>query len=167
MSTSTIANTVVSKQECQHTGLGIRYERRVFKCNMIPTFNVFDISVPQAYQLGIEALRVCLLYQWLANEGKTSIRLLLLQQAAECVKLHRGTTTHDDPMHPWILMDFELPASSLEPGQPFPAEPEPGDEPDGIHATRGTLVNLHGVTRIFRQFLQGFKPKCRVAHERE
>ncbi|KAK1225144.1 MCM DNA helicase complex subunit [Marasmius sp. AFHP31] len=62
---------------------------------------------------------------------------------------------------------LDLSASSLEPGQPFPAGPEPGDEPDGIHATWGTLVNLHNVTRIFRQFLQVFKPKCRIAHERE
>ncbi|KAK1216535.1 MCM DNA helicase complex subunit [Marasmius sp. AFHP31] len=71
---------------------------------------------------------------------------------------------HGDPMHPWILMDgLNLPASSLEPGQPFPAEPEPDGEPDEIRAIWGTLVNLHDV----RQFLQGFKPKCRVAHERE
>ncbi|KAK1233424.1 MCM DNA helicase complex subunit [Marasmius sp. AFHP31] len=116
----------------------------------------------------IEALGVRLLYQWPANEGVTSIRLLLLQQAAEYVKLHGGTTPHGDPMHPWILMDgLDLPASSLEPGQPSYAEPEPDDEPDEIRASWGTLVNLHGVTRIFRQFLQGFKPKCRVAHERE
>ncbi|KAK1225141.1 hypothetical protein PQX77_011923 [Marasmius sp. AFHP31] len=52
MSTSTIANAVVSKQECQHTGSGIPSEHRVLECSMLPTVNVFDISVPQAYQLG-------------------------------------------------------------------------------------------------------------------
>ncbi|KAK1230464.1 hypothetical protein PQX77_006442 [Marasmius sp. AFHP31] len=56
MSTSTIANAVVSKQECQHTGSGIPSEHRVFECSMIPTVNVFAISVPQAYQLGVRIL---------------------------------------------------------------------------------------------------------------
>ncbi|KAK1230466.1 MCM DNA helicase complex subunit [Marasmius sp. AFHP31] len=103
-----------------------------------------------------------------ASKQREDINPTTFTPISSRMKLHGGTTTHDDPMHPWILMDgLELPASSLEPGQPFPAEPEPGDEPDGIHATWGTLVNLHNVTRIFRQFLQGFKPKCQVAHERE
>ncbi|KAL0066863.1 MCM DNA helicase complex subunit [Marasmius tenuissimus] len=65
------------------------------------------------------------------------------------------------------LDGLDLPASSLGPGQPFSAAPEPDDEPDEIRAIWGTLVNLHDVTRMFRQFLQGFKPKYRVAHERE
>ncbi|KAK1216536.1 hypothetical protein PQX77_020831 [Marasmius sp. AFHP31] len=56
VSTSTIANALVSKQECQHTGSGIPSEHRVFECSMIPTVNVLDISVPQAYQLGVRVL---------------------------------------------------------------------------------------------------------------
>ncbi|KAK7049821.1 MCM DNA helicase complex subunit [Paramarasmius palmivorus] len=47
------------------------------------------------------------------------------------------------------------------------APPPSDDEPDQIRAIWGTMVNTHDVMRLFREFIQGFKPKYRVAHERE
>ncbi|KAG6883691.1 hypothetical protein C0992_008117, partial [Termitomyces sp. T32_za158] len=43
----------------------------------------------------------------------------------------------------------------------------PSDEPDEIRAIWGTTVNLAETMKLFREFLKGFKPKYRVAHDRE
>ncbi|KAI5121912.1 hypothetical protein M0805_000241 [Coniferiporia weirii] len=42
----------------------------------------------------------------------------------------------------------------------------PTSEPDEIRAIWGTNVNLAQTMRLFRDFLRGFKPKYRVAHDR-
>ncbi|EPQ51807.1 MCM-domain-containing protein [Gloeophyllum trabeum ATCC 11539] len=47
------------------------------------------------------------------------------------------------------------------------AVPLPSDEPDEIRAIWGTTVNLGETMKLFRDFLQGFKPKYRIAHDRE
>ncbi|KAG5642091.1 hypothetical protein DXG03_003615 [Asterophora parasitica] len=41
------------------------------------------------------------------------------------------------------------------------------DEPDEIRAIWGTTVNLAETMKLFREFLKGFKPKYRAAHDRE
>lgn len=43
----------------------------------------------------------------------------------------------------------------------------PSDEPDEIRAIWGTTVHLADTMRLFREFLRGFKPKYRVAYDRE
>ncbi|KAF8630419.1 hypothetical protein AX15_002969 [Amanita polypyramis BW_CC] len=43
----------------------------------------------------------------------------------------------------------------------------PSDEPDEIRAIWGTTVNLAETMKLFRDFLKGFKPKYRAAHDRE
>lgn len=43
----------------------------------------------------------------------------------------------------------------------------PTDEPDEIRAIWGTTVNLSETMKLFRDFLRGFKPKYRFAHDRE
>ncbi|PFH50834.1 hypothetical protein AMATHDRAFT_3571 [Amanita thiersii Skay4041] len=43
----------------------------------------------------------------------------------------------------------------------------PSDEPDEIRAIWGTTVNLAETMKLFRDFLKGFKPKYRVAYDRE
>ena len=43
----------------------------------------------------------------------------------------------------------------------------PTDEPDEIRAIWGTTVNLSETMKFFRDFLHGFKPKYRAAHDRE
>lgn len=43
----------------------------------------------------------------------------------------------------------------------------PSDEPDEIRAIWGTTVNLAETMKLFRDFLKGFKPKYRSAHDRE
>ncbi|TFK53044.1 MCM-domain-containing protein [Heliocybe sulcata] len=47
------------------------------------------------------------------------------------------------------------------------AVPLPSEEPDEIRAIWGTTVNLGETMKLFRDFLQGFKPKYRIAHDRE
>jgi DNA replication licensing factor MCM4 len=42
----------------------------------------------------------------------------------------------------------------------------PEDEPDEIRAIWGTTVNIGETMKLFRDFLHGFKPKYRVAHDR-
>lgn len=44
--------------------------------------------------------------------------------------------------------------------------PAPTSEPDEIRAIWGTNVNLAQTMRYFRDFLRGFKPKYRIAHDR-
>ncbi|KAL5478394.1 CDC54 [Sanghuangporus weigelae] len=44
--------------------------------------------------------------------------------------------------------------------------PPPPSEPDEIRAIWGTNVNLAQTMQMFRDFLRGFKPKYRVAHDR-
>ena len=43
----------------------------------------------------------------------------------------------------------------------------PSDEPDEIRAILGTTVNLAETMKLFRDFLRAFKPKYRVAYDRE
>jgi DNA replication licensing factor MCM4 len=43
----------------------------------------------------------------------------------------------------------------------------PSDEPDEIRAIWGTTVNLADTMKAFRDFLKGFKPKYRIAFDRE
>lgn len=43
----------------------------------------------------------------------------------------------------------------------------PSDEPDEIRAIWGTTVNLADTMKVFRDFLNGFKPKYRVSHDRQ
>ncbi|ESK94820.1 cell division control protein 54 [Moniliophthora roreri MCA 2997] len=59
---------------------------------------------------------------------------------------------------------LDIPVSSVP---PLSAAPPSDDEPDQIRAIWGTMVNTNDVMRLFRDFVQGFKPKYRVAHERE
>lgn len=59
---------------------------------------------------------------------------------------------------------LSLPASSA----PLLSAPAaPSDEPDEIRAIWGTTVNLAETMKLFRDFLRGFKPKYRVARDRE
>ena len=59
---------------------------------------------------------------------------------------------------------LSLPASSLAPLS-APVQPTE-DEPDEIRAIWGTTVNLADTMKAFREFIKGFKPKYRVAHDR-
>jgi DNA replication licensing factor MCM4 len=59
---------------------------------------------------------------------------------------------------------LSLPPSSVP---PLSAPPQPSDEPDEIRAIWGTTVNLAETMKLFRDFLRGFKPKYRVAYDRE
>ncbi|KAG5639766.1 hypothetical protein H0H81_000046 [Sphagnurus paluster] len=59
---------------------------------------------------------------------------------------------------------LDVPLSSA-PHLSAPAAPT--DEPDEIRAIWGTTVNLAETMKLFREFLKGFKPKYRVAHDRE
>ncbi|KAJ8522534.1 hypothetical protein ONZ45_g900 [Pleurotus djamor] len=53
-------------------------------------------------------------------------------------------------------------------GMPLSAPAAPtDDEPDEIRAIWGTTVNLSETMKLFRDFLRGFKPKYRVALDRE
>ncbi|EEB90615.1 hypothetical protein MPER_11154, partial [Moniliophthora perniciosa FA553] len=60
---------------------------------------------------------------------------------------------------------LDIPLSSVPPLSA--TAPASEDEPDQIRAIWGTMVNTNDVMRLFRDFVQGFKPKYRVAHERE
>ncbi|KAF9260638.1 MCM-domain-containing protein [Marasmius fiardii PR-910] len=61
-----------------------------------------------------------------------------------------------------------IPPSSTGPGPLLSAAPEAEtDEPDEIRAIWGTMINIQDIMRLFREFLTGFKPKYRVALERE
>lgn len=58
--------------------------------------------------------------------------------------------------------------SDLPPSNPtLSARPETSDEPDEIRAIWGTTVNLTDTMKLFRDFLTGFKPKYRVAFDRD
>ncbi|KAI0046788.1 MCM-domain-containing protein [Auriscalpium vulgare] len=59
---------------------------------------------------------------------------------------------------------LSLPASSAA-QLSAPAMPT-DDEPDEIRAIWGTTVNLADTMKAFRDFLKGFKPKYRLAHDR-
>ncbi|KAM6501317.1 cell division control protein 54 [Amanita muscaria] len=59
---------------------------------------------------------------------------------------------------------LDMPQSSA-PALSAPAAPS--DEPDEIRAIWGTTVNLAETMKLFRDFLRGFKPKYRIAHDRE
>lgn len=59
---------------------------------------------------------------------------------------------------------LSLPPSSA-PHLSAPAAPS--DEPDEIRAIWGTTVNLAETMKLFRDFLRGFKPKYRVAFDRD
>ena len=61
-----------------------------------------------------------------------------------------------------------LPPSSAPGGNPLLSAPlAPSDEPDEIRAIWGTTVNLAETMKLFKDFLRGFKPKYRVAHDKE
>ena len=60
---------------------------------------------------------------------------------------------------------LSMPASSLAPLSAAPAQGTE-DEPDEIRAIWGTTVNLADTMKAFREFVKGFKPKYRVAHDR-
>lgn len=63
---------------------------------------------------------------------------------------------------------LSLPPSSAPGGNPLLSAPlAPSDEPDEIRAIWGTTVNLAETMKLFKDFLRGFKPKYRVAHDRE
>ena len=59
---------------------------------------------------------------------------------------------------------LEIPPSSAP---LYSAPAVPSDEPDEIRAIWGTTVNLAETMKLFREFLRGFKPKYRAAHDRE
>ena len=59
---------------------------------------------------------------------------------------------------------LSLPASSINPLS-APAQATE-DEPDEIRAIWGTTVNLADTMKAFREFVKGFKPKYRIAHDR-
>ncbi|KAI0299383.1 MCM-domain-containing protein [Multifurca ochricompacta] len=58
-----------------------------------------------------------------------------------------------------------LPPASSIPPLSAPAQATE-DEPDEIRAIWGTTVNLADTMKAFREFIKGFKPKYRVAHDR-
>ncbi|KAF8809652.1 hypothetical protein BYT27DRAFT_7337091 [Phlegmacium glaucopus] len=60
--------------------------------------------------------------------------------------------------------NLDVPASSAP---NLSAQLAPSDEPDEIRAIWGTTVNLAETMKLFRDFLKGFKPKCRVSYDRE
>jgi DNA replication licensing factor MCM4 len=60
---------------------------------------------------------------------------------------------------------MDIPPSSAAPNLSAPVAPS--DEPDEIRAIWGTTVSLAETMRLFRDFLKGFKPKYRAAHDRE
>ena len=62
---------------------------------------------------------------------------------------------------------LSMPPSSATNGtaQQLSAAP-PTSEPDEIRAIWGTNVNLQQTMHLFRDFLRGFKPKYRIAHDR-
>lgn len=63
---------------------------------------------------------------------------------------------------------LSLPPSSAPGGNPLLSAPlAPSDEPDEIRAIWGTTVNLAETMKLFKDFLRGFKPKYRVAHDKE
>ncbi|KAG6816290.1 hypothetical protein H0H87_007233 [Tephrocybe sp. NHM501043] len=62
------------------------------------------------------------------------------------------------------VSNLDVPLSSA-PQLSAPAAPT--DEPDEIRAIWGTTVNLAETMKLFREFLKGFKPKYRVAYDRE
>ena len=63
---------------------------------------------------------------------------------------------------------LSLPPSTAPGGNPLLSAPlAPSDEPDEIRAIWGTTVNLAETMKLFKDFLRGFKPKYRVAHDRE
>ncbi|KAF8257296.1 hypothetical protein EI94DRAFT_154601 [Lactarius quietus] len=66
--------------------------------------------------------------------------------------------------HPVIRAQVSLLASSVLPLS-APAQPTE-DEPDEIRAIWGTTVNLADTMKTFREFINCFKPKYRVAHDR-
>jgi len=58
---------------------------------------------------------------------------------------------------------LDMPASSAP---VLSAAAAPTDEPDELRAIWGTMVNLNETMTLFHEFLSGFKPKYRIAHER-
>ncbi|KAI0267357.1 MCM-domain-containing protein [Gloeopeniophorella convolvens] len=75
----------------------------------------------------------------------------------------RGRTTNPDLSSEADRLS--LPASSAAIPLSAPAQPTE-DEPDEIRAIWGTTVNLADTMKAFRDFIKGFKPKYRVAHDR-
>lgn len=60
---------------------------------------------------------------------------------------------------------LSMPVSSLAPLSAAAGQATE-DEPDEIRAIWGTTVNLADTMKGFREFVKGFKPKYRVAHDR-
>ncbi|KAF6751638.1 cell division control protein 54 [Ephemerocybe angulata] len=61
--------------------------------------------------------------------------------------------------------NLDIPMSSAAPH--LSAAPAPSDEPDEIRAIWGTTVSLSDTMKMFRDFIQGFKPKYRAQYDRE
>ncbi|KAL0946225.1 hypothetical protein HGRIS_012484 [Hohenbuehelia grisea] len=74
------------------------------------------------------------------------------------------TSRSDHPNSDGTHLDIPT-SSGLGPQLSAPAAPS--DEPDEIRAIWGTTVNLSETMKLFRDFLRGFKPKYRLAYDRE
>ncbi|KAI0031512.1 MCM2/3/5 family-domain-containing protein [Vararia minispora EC-137] len=72
------------------------------------------------------------------------------------------TNNVGDPFTPSSDVGFFLPSS--QPQLSAPAQPE--EEPDELRAIWGTTVNINATMNSFKEFLKGFKPKYRIAHDR-
>jgi DNA replication licensing factor MCM4 len=57
---------------------------------------------------------------------------------------------------------FFLPSSQPQ----LSAAVQPTEEPDELRAIWGTTVNINNTMNVFKDFLKGFKPKYRIAHDR-
>lgn len=58
-------------------------------------------------------------------------------------------------------------STTLSSAPTFSAPVAPSDELDQIRAIWGTTVNISETMKVFREFLRGFKPKYRMAYDRE
>ena len=90
---------------------------------------------------------------------------LALTPSAPSRRVKRANNDAGDESNPPSDATYlSLPPSSA-PNLSAPLGPS-SDEPDEIRAIWGTTVNLAETMKLFRDFLKGFKPKYRVAHDR-
>jgi DNA replication licensing factor MCM4 len=90
---------------------------------------------------------------------------LALTPSAPSRRVKRANNDTGDESNPSSdATHLSIPPSSA-PNLSAPLGPS-SDQPDEIRAIWGTTVNLAETMKLFRDFLKGFKPKYRVAHDR-